>query len=363
MLDIYLDYNATTPLRPEAREAMLDVLGPPANPSSVHVYGQRARLSMEDARGKVAMLAGARPEEVIFTSGGTEANAMALRRAWPAVLVGATEHAAVLESVPDAVRIPVDGNGVTDMEALAGLLAESPEGTLVSVMAANNETGVCQPLSRIVALAREHGALVHSDAVQALGKIPLDFSALGLDMMSVSAHKIGGPTGIGALIQREGLAANPLARGGGQEKNRRPGTENMAGAVGFGAAAAAAARDISGFGARGVALRERLEGRITAKAPDAVIFGRMVERLPNTTALAMPGRRAETQVMALDLAGIAVSAGAACSSGKVRSSHVLEAMGAGDLASHTIRISWGWASTEDDIDRLAECWLDLYKQA
>ena len=362
MLDIYLDYNATTPLRPEAREAMLDALGPPGNPSSVHGYGQQARFRIETARANVAALAGARPEEVIFTSGGTEANAMALRRDYPAVLVSATEHAAVLEAVPDAIRIPVDGNGVIDLQALASKLAETPKGTLVSVMAANNETGVCQPLPEIIALARDHGALVHSDAVQALGKIPLDFSVLGLDMMSISAHKIGGPTGIGALIQRDCVPANPLTRGGGQEKNRRPGTENLPGAVGFGAAAAIA-RDIASSHHKALSLRQRLEGRIEANAPDAVIFGRGVGRLPNTTALAMPGRSAETQVMALDLAGIAVSAGAACSSGKVRSSHVLEAMGAGDLAGHSIRISWGWASSEDDIDRLAECWLDLYKQA
>jgi len=307
------------------------------------------------------MLAGARPEEVIFTSGGTEANAMALRRAFPAVLIGATEHAAVLDAVPEAGRIPVDGDGVVMLDALAHLLASSPEGTLVSVMAANNETGVCQPLPAIVALARQYGALVHSDAVQAFGKIELDFTALGLDMMTLSAHKIAGPTGIGALILREGIAANPLSRGGGQEKNRRPGTENLAGIVGFGAAAAAC--DIEQARQHGLALRDRLENRIRAEAPDAVIFGQHVERLPNTTALAMPGRPAETQVMALDLAGIAVSAGSACSSGKVKSSHVLEAMGAGDLAAHAIRVSTGWASGENDIDRLAECWLDLYKQA
>ena len=362
MLDIYLDYNATTPLRPEAREAMLDVLGPPGNPSSVHGYGQKARFRIETARAAVAELAGARPEEVIFTSGGTEANAMALRRDYPSVLVSATEHAAVLEAVPDAIRIPVDGNGVIDLAALESQLARSPEGTLVSVMAANNETGVCQPLPEIITLARKYGALVHSDAVQAFGKVPFDFSALGLDMMSVSAHKIGGPTGTGALIQREGIAANPLTRGGGQEKNRRPGTENLPGAVGFGAAAAVA-RDVGASHQKALSLRQKLEKTIEENAPDAVIFGRAAERLPNTTALAMPGHAAETQVMALDLAGIAVSAGAACSSGKVRSSHVLEAMGAGDLAGHSIRISWGWASSEDDIDRLAERWLDLYKQA
>ncbi|MGC6484056.1 MAG: cysteine desulfurase family protein [Candidatus Puniceispirillales bacterium] len=361
MLETYLDYNATAPLRPEARDAMIAVLDAPANPSSVHGFGQQARLKVEDARARVAGLARAMPEELIFTSGGTEANAMALMRDWPQVFVGATEHAAVLEAAPGAVQLKVDPEGRVDLISLEAALADAPEGSLVSVMAANNETGVIQPLAEIIAVARRHGAFVHSDAVQGFGKIPLDFARLGLDLMSLSAHKIGGPTGIGVLIQREGIAANPLSRGGGQERNRRPGTENVAGIVGFGAAADAA--DPAGFAAHCQPLRDHLEARIKAGLSDAVIIAEAAPRLANTTCLALPGRGAETQVMALDLAGIAVSAGAACSSGKVRTSHVLEAMGAADLAGCAIRISSGWATTADDIERLAEALINLYKHS
>ena len=360
MLETYLDYNATAPLRHEVRDAMLDVMAAPANPSSVHGFGQKARLKVEDARAQLAALTGSKPEEVIFTSGGTEANAMALMRDWPQVLIGATEHAAVREAAPQAEILAIDSNGLIDLDDLDARLAEAPAGSLVSVMAANNETGVIQPLAPIIEIAHRHDALVHSDAVQALGKIPLDFGASGIDLMSLSAHKIGGPTGVGALIQREGIAANPLSRGGGQERNRRPGTENVAGIIGFGAAAALA--DVAAYNAHCRPLRDLLEARITKAVPEAVIIAAATERLANTTCLALPGRVAETQIMALDLKGIAVSAGAACSSGKVKSSHVLEAMGAGDLAACAIRISCGWASTKDDIERLAEVWINLYKQ-
>ncbi|MCE2517425.1 MAG: cysteine desulfurase [Alphaproteobacteria bacterium] len=361
-MNIYFDYNATAPLRPEARDAMVAALGPPANPSSVHGFGQDARFKVETARRQVAALCGAMPEEVIFTSGGTEANAMALLRRAPSVITSAVEHVAVLDCAPEARRIAVHGDGSIDGDDLARACADAPEGSVVSVMAANNETGVIQPLDDVIRIARDHGHLVHSDAVQGLGKLSLDFAASGLDLMSVSGHKIGGPTGIGALIQREGLASHPRTHGGGQEKNRRPGTENLTGIVGFGAAAQAvmAEGDIM---PRLHALHRDFEARIKAEAPDAHVFGNGCPRLGNTTAITMPGKTAETQIMAFDLAGISISAGAACSSGKVKTSHVLMAMGEAERADFTVRISSGWASTEAEFDRLAETWLKLYKQA
>lgn len=361
MLDTYLDFNATTPLRDEVCAAMVEHLGPPSNPSSVHGFGQRARLKIEEARQAVAALAGARPEEVVFTSGGTEANAMALMRPHAALAVSAVEHAAVMECADTATQLPVHANGVVDLTALEGWLAKQEEGATVAVMAANNETGAIQPVAEVVELARNYGARVHCDAVQALGKIPLNFTALGVDTMALSAHKIGGPSGIGALILKEGMPANPLTRGGGQEKNRRPGTENIIGIIGFGVAASLASPQ--DFTAHCQPLQQHLEDRLSQDAPDAVIHAKGAARLANTTCISMPGKLAETQVMALDLAGIAVSAGAACSSGKVKSSHVLDAMGAGEMAGNAIRVSTGLATTKSDIDRLAEAWLKLYKQA
>ena len=373
MLGTYLDHNATTPLHDGVRAAMAGALGPPANPSSVHGFGQQARLLVEEARQSLAARTGARPEEVVFTSGGTEANAMALQRPCRALAVSAIEHVAVLDAAPSAHRLPVDADGVLDLGALREWLRQQgggkEEGSIgIALMLANNETGVVQPVAEAAALAAEHDAWLHCDAVQGLGKIPVDFAALGVDSMALSAHKIGGPTGVGALILKEGVAAHPLVRGGGQEKNRRPGTENVAGIVGFGAAAALA--DPDAFEAHCLPLRQGLEERLVAAAPDAVVFGRDTGRLANTTCIAMPGRAAETQVMALDLEGVAVSAGAACSSGKVKSSHVLEAMeagphppgGAGGLAGCAIRVSTGLATSQADIDRLAEAWVGLYKR-
>ena len=368
MLDTYLDHNATAPLRDEVREAMLAALGPPSNPSSVHGFGQRARLLVEEAREALAARINARPEEVIFTSGGTEANAMALKRPHSALAVSAIEHVAVLDAAPSAHRLPVDAEGVLDRGALEEWLREqdASKGIGIALMLANNETGVVQPVTEVAALAAEYGAWLHCDAVQGLGKRPIDFAGLGADSMALSAHKIGGPTGVGALVLREGVAAHPLAHGGGQEKNRRPGTENVAGIAGFGVAARLA--DPGEFEAHCLPLRQALEDQLLAEAPDATVFGRGADRLANTSCIAMPGHSAETQVMALDLEGIAVSAGAACSSGKVKSSHVLEAMplddaekGAG-LASCAIRVSTGPGTVRDDVDRLAEIWLRLYKR-
>jgi cysteine desulfurase len=344
----YLDHNATSPLRPVAFDAMVEALNAGGNPSSIHKPGRAARARIDNARKQVAGLVGALPGEVVFTSGGTEANNMALR-GHGRVLVSAIEHESVLKAVPDAERIAVDGNGVIDLAALERLLSHKP--ALVSVMFANNETGVIQPIAEIARLARAAGALVHCDAVQAAGKVPVDLHGLGVDYLSLSAHKLGGPTGVGALVVRDGapLAADRV--GGGQESWRRAGTENVAGVAGFGAAAEA-----SQGGLDVTALRDRIEASLPGR-----VHGDRAPRLPNTTCISMPGVRAETQVMALDLAGVAVSAGSACSSGKVTRSAVLTAMGI-DLAEadSAIRISCGWNTVFEDIDRLIAAWQGLY---
>ena len=360
-MTIYFDHNATTPLRRAVIDAMTSVMGPPSNPSSVHSYGQAAKHHVETSRRQLASFIKAKPEEIIFTSGGTEANAMALMRDVPKVITSAIEHVAVLDAVPQAEKIPVDAAGIIKLDDLDNAAATAPQGSLISVMMANNETGVIQPIKDVVAIARAHGHLVHSDAIQALGKIEINFADLDLDMMSLSAHKIGGPTGIGALIQREGLPSFPRLYGGGQEKNRRPGTENLMGIVGFGAAVQSIMNDTSHYEIL-AQWHRRFEEKITTLDANVVVFGAEAERLPNTTNITMPGRLSETQVMAFDLDGLALSAGSACSSGKVKSSHVLDAMSQGRDTSTAIRISSGWTNTEDEFDRLAEIWIKLYKQ-
>ncbi len=352
----YLDHNATSPLRPVAFEAMVEALRVGGNPSAVHGVGRKARAMVDKARRQVATSVGALPAEVIFTSGGTEANNMALagsgRRR---VLISAIEHESVVRAVPDAEIVPVDGEGVLDVAALERKLASSDEPALVSVMFANNETGVLQPLADVVRVARKAGALVHCDAVQAAGKVPVDLHGLGIDYLSLAAHKLGGPTGIGALVVRAGAPFATNRFGGGQETNRRAGTENLSGIVGFGAAAEVAREGLDST------LRDRAEATLLAIAPEARVFSAGARRLPNTTCISMPGVPAETQVMALDLAGVCVSAGSACSSGKVRRSAVLAAMGVEDAeAGLAIRISFGWNSESQDIDRLIAAWRDLY---
>ena len=358
-MSAYLDHNATSPLRPVAFEAMVEALRVGGNPSAVHAAGRRARAMVDKARRQVGTLMGALPAEVIFTSGGTEANNMALagsgRRR---VLISAIEHESVVRAAPHAEVVPVDGEGVIDLAALERKLAGSAEPTLVSVMFANNETGVLQPLADVVRVARRSGALVHCDAVQAAGKVAVDLHGLGIDYLSVAAHKLGGPTGVGALIVRAGTPFTTNRFGGGQESNRRAGTENLSGIVGFGAAAEAAHRGLDST------LRDRSEAALLAIAPGARVFSAGARRLPNTTCISMPGVRAETQVMALDLAGVCVSAGSACSSGKVHRSAVLAAMGVEDAeAGSAIRISFGWNSEPQDIDRLIASWRDLYIRA
>ena len=361
--ETYLDWNATAPLRPEAAAAMTAALGHCGNPSSVHRWGRAARATVERARIAVAALVGPPAEAVIFVSGGTEANHLAILGAGrQRVLVSAVEHGSVLQAAATAEQIPVDRDGVVRLDLLDLMLGKEPTPALVSVMFANNETGVIQPVAEIAALAHARGALFHCDAVQAAGKIPLDSSAIGADLVTLSAHKIGGPPGVGALLARGGLDLTPLLRGGGQERGRRAGTENLSGIVGFAAAAAAAAAEIAVYD-RVRASRDALEAEIVAVAPEAVVLGNAAPRLPNTTAIAMPGTAAETQIIALDLDGVMVSAGAACSSGKVGPSHVLKAMGlAPDIAATTIRVSLGWATTERDVSRFLQSWTALYRR-
>lgn len=353
----YLDHNATSPLRPAAFEAMAEALRAGGNPSSVHGAGRIARAVVDKARGEVASLVGAGAIETIFTSGGTEANNLALAGAGRRrVLVSAVEHDSVRRAVPQAEILPVDGDGVLDLAALERALAGPAEPTLVSVMLANNETGVLQPIAEVVRLARSAGALVHCDAVQGVGKVPVDFRGLGVDYLSFSAHKLGGPTGAGALVVRNGAPLAPDRLGGGQESNRRAGTENVSGIAGFGAAAveALAGLDLS-------TLRDRLEVSLVQIAADARIYGVKAPRIGNTSCISMPGVPAGTQVMALDLAGVCISAGAACSSGKVQRSPVLEAMGVPVAeAACATRISLGWNTQAADIERLITAWQSLY---
>ncbi len=361
---VYLDNNATTPIRPEAAAAVAEAMALTGNPSSVHRHGRLARRIVEDAREHVAALAGAAASAVVFTSGGTEANALAIRGSGrDRILVSAVEHLSVLNASDAPEIVPVDTDGLVDLDALDAMLAADGRPALVSIMLANNETGVVEPVSACVEIARRHGALVHCDAVQAAGRIPFDVEALGVQLLTLSGHKIGGPHGVGALIVADDLPLGAQLRGGGQEWGRRAGTENVAGIAGFGAAAEAVAADRT-TPRRIAALRDRLERCALETAPGAAVIGAGVPRLPNTSCLAMPGVASEVQVMALDLAGVAVSAGAACSSGRVAKSHVLEAMGLdGGLRDCAVRVSLGWTSTDDDVERFLEAWSHLYARA
>lgn len=353
---VYLDHNATSPLRPAAFEAMVEALRVGGNPSSVHGVGRAARARVEAARRQVGDLVGALATEVVFTSGATEANNLVMRGTGrQRVLVSAIEHGSVSGAVADAETVPVDGDGVIDLAALEELLAASPEPALVSVMFANNETGVLQPVREAARIARAAGALFHCDAVQGAGKVEVDLHGMGIDYLSLSAHKLGGPTGVGALIVRDGAPLTADRRGGGQEGYRRAGTENVAGIAGFGAAAAAGkCPDVAAW-------RDCFESEAKRLAPNARVFGVGASRLGNTSCISMPGVKAETQVMALDLAGICVSSGAACSSGKVSRSAVLVAMGVNpSVADTALRISLGWNTVSEDIERLITAWRDLY---
>jgi cysteine desulfurase len=360
-MDCYLDYNAEAPIKPAVRDAMRDAMAEVGNPSSVHGYGRQARRAMEQARERVAALAAAEPGDVIFTSSGTEANNLALKGAGrDRLLISAIEHDSVRGPAPHATILAVDGDGILDLDALEATLAEDETPALVSVMLANNETGVIQPVAEAARIAHAHGALLHCDAVQAPGRLAIDRVRLGADLLSLSAHKMGGPQGVGALILGDGLAIAAQLAGGRQETGRRAGSENMAGIVGFGVAAALAEEDLADV-PRIANLRDRLETEICALG--GALIGNRVPRLCNTACIAMPTMPSETQVIAFDLAGVAVSAGSACSSGKVGPSHVLEAMGLDrGLASRAVRISLGWRTSVGDVVRVIDVWSDLRSQ-
>lgn len=354
---LYLDANATEPLRPEARAAAVAAMDLPGNPSSVHAEGRAARRMLEDARAAVAARFGARPQDVVFTAGGTEANALAIRglAAGRRVLVGATEHPAVLRAAPEAEALPVREDGTLDLAALDAALAGGGP-ALVCLMAANNETGVLHPLAEAAAICRRHGALLHVDAVQAAGRLPVTLAGLDADSLAISGHKMGGPKGAGALLLRPGLDVVPLVAGGGQERGRRGGTEPLPAVAGLAAAAEAARPEDAD---RLAGLRDAIEAGIAAIAPEVRFPGRSAPRLPNTTSVLLPGVAAETQVIALDLAGVRVSAGAACSSGKVGASHVLAAMGLGADAACAIRVSLPWNAPEDAAERFVAAWAAM----
>jgi cysteine desulfurase len=368
---VYLDWNATTPLRPEARAAMAAAWDISGNPSSVHAEGRKARRLVEDARAAIAAAVSARPEGVVFSSGGTEANALALmpglrRSAGPPVqrlLVSAIEHASVLAGgrfPAEAIgTIAVTPSGLLDLDALRKLLDGAPP-ALVSVMLANNETGAVQPVAEVADIVHAAGGLLHVDAIQAFGKIAFDINSMKADLVTLSAHKIGGPKGVGAVVLADGVQGlEPLLRGGGQELGRRAGTENVAGISAFGAAARAAMAALEADAVRVQGLRDRLEDGL-AQTPDMIVFSRDVQRLPNTTLFTVLGLKAETAVIGFDLDGIAVSSGSACSSGKVQPSHVLAAMGLGrELAQGAVRLSLGWSTSEADIDLALKAWRKL----
>ncbi len=364
----YFDWNATAPLRQEARAALVQALSLTGNASSVHGEGRAARRLVEEARVAVAALVAAEAKNVIFTSGATEANMLALT---PALIIGgrkeprgrlfvsAIEHPSVQRGgrfAPDDVEeLPVDADGALVLAELARRVAAA-ERPLVSVMLANNETGVIQPIAEIADIVHGANGMLHVDAVQAAGRIDVRIGELGADLLSLSAHKLGGPQGVGALIIRGDIhIAEPLIKGGGQERGQRAGTENVAAIAGFGAAAAVAAKLADRE--RMVALRDRLEAGIRRATPEVVIFGDAAERLPNTTLFAVPGVKAETAIIAFDLNGIAVSSGSACSSGKVQASSVLKAMGVEPaLARGAVRVSLGWSTTEADVERFLGTW-------
>jgi cysteine desulfurase len=360
---VYLDYNATVPVRPEVVARMGELMGAVGNASSVHGFGRTARKHVEHARAQVAQMVGTHPNQVIFTSGATESNNMVVKSfAHERVLISAIEHAAVCQAIETAECIPVDTNGLICMDALEDMLRQSPAPALLSVIMVNNETGVIQDIAAIARLAKKICPTihVHTDAVQAMGRIKVDFAALNVDYMSLSAHKMGGPQGVGALIVAPGARPPRLLTGGGQEKRQRAGTENVAGIAGFGIAAEMAGEQIESY-QRLALWRDEAEAALLEAAPTLKIYGKNAPRVSNTIAMALAGMPAETQLMNLDLAGIAVSSGSACSSGTFNPSRILIAMGASDdEARAALRISMGWQSSEDDIKAFVEAWLKIY---
>ena len=360
MDSIYLDYNATAPIKTEVLSLVTKIMGEVGNSSSVHHFGQRARKYIEDARNQVAELCHATPEQVIFTSGATESNNTVLYGFKEKhVLVSAIEHPAVLDSAPHAEKIPVTCDGLIDIEAYKALLNQSPPPAIVSIMYVNSETGVIQPIQELAKLAHEAGALFHTDAVQAAGRIELDINALNVDYMSLSAHKMSGPQGVGALIMKQGQHLPKFMQGGGQEKNCRAGTHNTAGIAGMGLAAQMAQENLDHY-VKITELRNYMEKQIRKISNEAIIYSENAPRVGNTCNVGLPNKPAQTQLMQLDLAGIAVSSGSACSSGSFKPSHVLTAMCASEEeAKSALRISIGWATTADEIDRFLEVWSKI----
>ncbi len=348
---IYLDYNATAPLRKGVKRAMLEAFDHYGNPSSVHTLGRKARALIENSREIIADSVGVAPNQVIFTSGGTEANNLALSNG--PTLASAIEHESVAHLTNKTT--PVNKNGTLDLDAFKSSLMDKSQ---VAVMLANNETGVVQPINDVVKIANDYNASVHCDAVQAFGKISFNFVDLGVDTLALSAHKIGGPKGIGALIVRQGLQLPALIRGGGQERGARAGTENIIGVVGFAAAVELAPKDNWNKTSQ---LRDDMEEQLLQRSSTIPIYGKQSPRLPNTSCIGMPGVTSQTQVMAFDLAGICLSAGSACSSGKITASKVLQEMGATETEA-AIRVSLGWDTTAEEIEKFITVWSDLYKR-
>jgi cysteine desulfurase len=378
MARVYLDYNATSLPRAAAKEAVATAMMTPANASSVHTEGRAARAVVEDARHQISVLIGAEPEAIFFTSGATESNATALspelERAGKPVrcdvlLISGVEHAAVRAGGsfrPEQIEIlPVDANGVVVLAALKeALAAHRREGrrAMVSVMAANNETGVLQPLSSVADLVHAADGVFHSDAVQVIGKIPFDLKESGADILSITSHKLGGPQGVGAVVTAHRDTRLPaILRGGGQERGRRQGTESVAAIAGFGAAATEAGQTLTPEGSRLGALRAKIEEGLRGIAPDTVIFGDRAARLPNTTFFATPGIAAEVALIMLDLEGVAISAGSACSSGKSAASPALQAMGVNsEIGRCAMRVSTGWNTTDADVTQFLNVWSKVY---
>ena len=359
-MSVYLDYNATAPLRTASAQAMKDFMSLVGNASSVHKFGRDIRARIEEARKSLANCLKVNTDQLIFTSGATEANNTILQGFTGPVVVSATEHASVLQPRGDCLICPVDANGVLQLADLDQLLSNCKKPALVSVMLANNETGVIQPITEIAKIIKKHQSKFHCDAVQALGKVKSDNLMQLADVISVSAHKIGGPQGIGAIVFNKSFPLNAMIRGGGQERRWRGGTENTIGAVGFGAAV----RDISEDDLAATKdIRDQIEQEILTYCPEAKIIGAAAERTPNTCNIVMPGVKSETQVMNFDIAGIAVSAGAACSSGKVQTSHVLAAMGLSKAEQEcSLRVSLGWQTTAKEATTFVDAWQRIYSR-
>ena len=361
---IYLDFNASTPIRPSVVEAMNQALQHYGNPSSVHKFGRAARNCIETARDTLAENLGVKPWQIIFTSGGTEANNLAIKAAVEGgqqILMSAVEHESIERSAANAIEIMVNKDGRLNLQALEMTLSKIPEGAgLVAVMLANNETGILQPIKEVIELCKRYKAKVHCDAVTAFTKIPFNYADLGADFISLSSHKIGGPKGVGALVIPHDQQLPACMHGGGQEKGHRAGTENMVGIVGFAQAVKEAAAE-SWDAVE--AMRDAMEATILERAPKVPIYGKGVPRLPNTSCIGMPGVSTVKQLMVFDLDGFAVSAGSACSSGKVTPSHVLKAMGVGEGASaEALRVSLGWCSTAKEIEQFTKAWQRLYRR-